>query len=478
VGASASHQEVVNNRGYTQADQSATPDGAPLSDTQRFSSGHEWDQSTAEEIHFAQTLNRPGETLSLQAQRSGQHEREHYGDTDLYELPAAPVGYDDLGLSLDLITTEASADYVLPLAHDSKLRAGYDFEEDDDRFDDTGDTIDPVTGVPIPNSSEISHFRYRQQIHTLYGSYETARGPWSLIAGVRIEDTFVRTLEADTGVTGSQHYLRVYPNLRLDRQVSADGTLTFSASRRINRPDPQALNPYVDHQDIYNLRQGNPNLLPEDIISLEAGYAWRRRGLDLASTAFLRLSRDAVTDVTTVVGPNVLLTTKANLPSSRSAGLETSAGGSLGPRISYAVTATTFYNEIDAGPLGGTGLRSTVGVNLKAHVDFKPTPRDTLQAAFSRSDRRLTPQGYIGAIDLANFGWRRQVTPRLALLVTLSDAFDGQTYSRHLVTPTLQDSYSRHQAGQILYGGAVYTFGGPSKSKAPNFDYGSQGSPG
>lgn len=411
-GVSASHQEVTDSRGYEQWDQSATPTGAPLSATENLSQGHEWDQNTAEEAHFTQVLNHPGETLSLQFQRSGQHEREHYALTDLSDFPAAAPTYGDLGLSIDLIVTEASADYVLPLSHQSKLRAGYDFEEDQNRFDDTGDTIDPVTGEPIPNPSEISHFRYRQDIHTAYGSYETVRGPWTLTSGVRIEDTLVRTYELATAVTGSQQYLRVYPNLHLERQVSDDGTVTFSASRRINRPDPQALNPFVDHQDIYNLRQGNPDLLPEDIVSFEAGYERQHRNLDLAATAFLRLSRDAVTDVTTVVGPETLLTTKENLPSSRSAGVETSASGHLGPRISYAVTATTFYNEIDARPLGGTGLLSTVGVNLKAHVDYKPTSQDTLQAAFSRSDRRLTPQGYIGAIDLVNFGYRRQVTSR------------------------------------------------------------------
>ena len=48
---------------------------------------------------------------------------------------------------------------------------------------------------------------------------------------------------------------------------------------RENRPDAEALNPFSDHQDIHNLRAGNPNLPPQDTLAWEAGYSQDAKGL-------------------------------------------------------------------------------------------------------------------------------------------------------------------------------------------------------
>jgi hypothetical protein len=56
-------------------------------------------------------------------------------------------------------------------------------------------------------------------------------------------------------------------------------------------------------------------------------------------------------------------------------------------------------------------------------------------------------------------------------VLTVSDLFDGQRLRRFETTPTLQDAYQRYQIGRIAYLGLVYSFGGPAKSKAGDFDY-------
>jgi hypothetical protein len=95
---------------------------------------------------------------------------------------------------------------------------------------------------------------------------------------------------------------------------------------------------------------------------------------------------------------------------------------------------------------------------------------DTAQISFTRSDKRLTPQGYVNAIDLVNVGFRHQIRASLSAVVTVSDIFNGQILHRFVDTPTLTDRFEREQMGRIAYIGVVYAFEAPKESKT-GFDY-------
>ena len=475
VGVSMSHRELKGKRFFDQYDQSTGVTG-PLTDILRRSDGHEWSVDSGESAHFEQKLWRPDETLSINFQRSRTAERERYAYTNTHTLPVAIPSFDDLHLSLDLVTTELSADYVLPMSGGRSLKLGYDFEDDNNRFDNRGDTIDPVTGLPVDNPNITNHFRYKQQINTVYGEYEDVLGPWDLQGGIRLEQTDARTLQITGNVPGGESYFRAYPSLHVDRSLGEAAKLSLSVSRRITRPDPEALNPFVDSQDTHNLRAGDAKLLPQDTWSYELGYNSSNKFLTYGLTAYYRFNRDSVTDVIQVVSSDVVLATKANLPKSRSGGLEFTASGKITPRLSYNLSGNLFYTEIDAAGLDATslgvaGLRSSTGINAKASLDYRPTDADTAQISFSRSDKRLTPQGSVSAIDLVNIGYKRQLSPALSAVFTVSDLFDGQKFRRLTTTADLRDAYQRYQIGQIAYVGLIYTFGAQKKTKASTFEY-------
>ena len=470
-----SHREQKGVRTFDQHDETGPPGGSPgaglSASTDRHSDGRDWSLDEGESLRFDQKLGRPGETLTVAFNRSVTREREAYAYRNLDLLVGGPPTFDDLHLSLDFIKTEASVDYVLPLPGARRLQLGYDFEDDVDRFDNRGDTIDPASGVPVDNPDITSHFRYGQRIHAAYGQLETPVLGWTLQTGLRLEQTDIRTLSITGGQAAAYGYFRAYPTLNLERRLSDDAKVSLAVSRRMDRPDPQVLNPFVDHQDIHNLRSGDPDLLPQDSWSYEAGYGSRFRSVTYGLTAYYRFNRDSITDVTRVVAPDVVLSTKANLAKSKAAGMEFAAGGRIVRDLAYSVSGNLFYGQIDAAALGYPGLRSTLGVNLKASLDWKPDKADTVQVSFSRTDRRLTPQGSVGAIDIVNLGWRRQLDPSLAAVLTLSDALNGQIQSRRIATPALTDAFQRHQLGQVIYGGLVYTFGAARKPKPGAFDY-------
>ncbi len=471
LSASFSHRELTGDRYFDQNDEGG-PQGAPVASiSDRHSDGHEWALDASEGLRFDQQLGLAGETLSLGLQRSATGERERYAYRNTFTLPAGPPTYDDLHLGLDLVKTEVSADYVRPLKGEGTVRAGYDLEDDRNAYDNFGHVQDPVTGQPVIDPNVTNHFRYRQQVNAFYGQAESPFGPWTVQAGVRLEATAASTYQITGGIAGGRHDFAAYPSLHLDRALGQDAKLTFSIARRVTRPDPEALNPFADHQDTHNLRAGNPNLLPQDTWAYEAGYTGGRGALSYGATAYYRFDRNSVTDIVQPVSDDVVLSTKTNLPQSRSAGLEFQANGKLGPMLSYGLSGNLFYAQIDARSLGQAGLASTVGINLKGNLDFRPTAADTAQISVSRNDTRLTPQGSIGAINLVNLGYKHQLRPDLALVATVTDLFDGQRQRRIIQTPVLYDNYLRHQLGRVALVGFTYTFGAGKKAKGSGFQY-------
>jgi hypothetical protein len=470
VGGVVSYSALDGHRFFIQRNTGGPPGAAIDIEQARLSDGYEWHMDASEEGHFEQRLRSPDESLRFSIQRSLTRERENYSYINTFALPAASPTFDDLHLGNDIIATEFAADYELH-RKDADLKLGYDYEHDENGFDNVGHTIDPMSRVRTIDPAVSNHFRYDQRIDALYGEYERPLGRWDLQAGLRAEAANVSFLLITGGMAGGRRDFGVYPSLHLDRASGARGKLSLGVSRRINRPDPEALNPFADHQDTHNLRAGNPNLLPQDTWKLDAGYTFADASFHWSATAFFRHDRNSFTSVEEPLGNGVVLITNENLPQSQSGGLDFSVGGKLGSKLSYELSGEAFYTQIDARTLGAAGLSSTVGLNLKASLDYRPTSLDLAQISLSHTGRRLTPQGSVAPIDLVNIGYKHQLRPDLAIVATVSDAFDGQKFRRFATAPGLTDHYLRYQVGHIAFAGLVYTFGGPSKGKATDFQY-------
>ena len=459
---SFSVRDRQGHRAFSQFDRSQLQNGTPATATDRFSVGHEKRLDSEQKLQFVQDLSHPDETLSIALRHSTLHKQIGYDFTNIYSLPPAPPTSDTLNFNHSLATTELSADYDLPLSRSADLKLGYDFEQDNSNFDDSGGNIDPVTGQLHQNPNITNQFTYRQGVHSAYGSYEVTHGLWNVLAGLRFEETLTSLAHSYGGI---------YPSLHLERQLSESSSLSLNADRRLTRPDPEALDPFVDHTDTQNLRAGNPNLLPEDTQSAELEYDRQSKRMSLTVTGYVHRNRNSFTELAQPVSGTVVLLTKANLATDRSEGLEFIANGHITSRWSYGLSANFFNRQIDATALGMPGLKSSMGVNFKSNLEYHPSVADAVQVAVSRSDKSLTPQGYIDPITLVNLGYRRALDPHWSAVFTIADLFNGQVLHRYVVTPTLTDNYRRTQIGRIAYVGVVYTFGAPSKDKGSEFEY-------
>jgi outer membrane receptor protein involved in Fe transport len=458
-------------RTYTQLNESSTPSGVLTSSSQRLSSGHDPETDYDERLGFTRKLGRAGGALDLSLHRSTSRQREHYDYTNDSFIPPAARYYNNLSFREDHETTELGVDYALPFSKARSLKLGYAFEQDDYRFANAGNNVDPVTGAQVPDPNITNDFKFRQQINAGYASYQASVGVWNWLAGLRAELTRTDARQLTDNVSNSGRYFRVYPSLHIDRSMSDQTTLSFGASARVTRPDPGNLNPYVDHEYTPNLRAGNANLRPQYTQSYEIGYGFEGGGLAYQLTGYYRRNRDSVTDVTEYLGNGFSLTTKTNLPKNDSAGLEITSNGHIVPKLAYSLSGNLFYSQIDSTALGVAGLKSTTGVNAKLKLDYRPTSDDSAQLIVTRTDKRLTPQGYVSAINIVNVGYKRQIKPDLTGIVTVSDLFNGQRFERFESTPTFTGDYLRTVRGRVLYVGLIYSFGSTKKEKEANFEY-------
>ena len=469
--ASLSRTGRAGHRTYTEENDALAADGSLLGSALRLSDGHDREVNVDSELGFTQVLSRPGETLELSLHRSASTETEHYDYTNLQLLPAAPTTYSNLGFHDEHDVTEGGADYVLPLGKGRTLKAGGSFEQDDFLYRSAGYDVDPASGGQVENPLLHDDFSYWRQIAALYATLQATHGAWSWLGGLRAEYARTEGRQLTQGAATATHALELFPSLHLERNLSEHSTFSISASRRVTRPDPDALDPYVDQEFTPNLRAGNPDLKPQYTRSFEVGYGYEGGAWTSSVAGYYRQNRDSATEVTRDLGGGVTLQTRTNLPRNDSAGVEFTASGHLLPRLAYSASGNAFYSEIDATALGTPGLRTTAGLNGKLKLDWRATATDSAQLTINRNDRRLTPQGYIGAVNVVNLGLRHQLRPTLTAVATLSDVFNTQRFERWSTTPTFSSHALRTWRGRVLWFGLVQAFGSSKKDKPPSFEY-------
>jgi outer membrane receptor protein involved in Fe transport len=455
----------------TFSEQNVSLTGSGPAQSVRDRPGREQEISNSAMLRYHHDTDGSGNGLTLLAQRSETWERQLFSITDSFAVPVAAPSFQDQSLYRDQVTREVSAEYVTILPAHAKLITGYNLQRDDNLFDNA-QTITAGAGaqqLPDPNFTNL--FRYGQTIHAFYGSYERPFGSWTLLAGLRLEQTSVQTNQVTSGQRGGYDYFRAFPNLHLSDNISPHQSITLSYGRRVIRPDPEDLNPYTYQQDAVTLRQGNPGLRPQEIQSFEAGWSYDKGGTSRSATLYLRDARNAFTITSTPINPTFVLITEQNLGKSLSGGLELAASGKLISGLDYNLSGNVFYNQIDAANLGFSGTRSAFGYEAKGALNWHLATKDTVQLNLATAGKRLTPQGYRRGYITLDMGFRHQLKPNLALTATLSDVFASRHDGLIVDSPALQEITLRRQSGRVFALGLSWSLSGAKKKAAEKFDY-------
>ncbi len=244
-------------------------------------------------LNYKKTFAKEDQELTAQFNSSYGNSNQHFtqqqfnaaGDTLTSALQSSNPGRDH-GMELVI-------DYVQPIAPNVKLETGAKAGmRDIQSASDVYGYAPPATDYKY-DSTQSNTLHYRRQVYAGYASLTFPVGKWLEVkSGLRYERTQTEADFSKAANTAVPGYNTFAPSLLFAHHFGDNQTLKLSYSRRIQRPNYQFLNPFINALDPKNISQGNPNLQPEIGDNAELGYSRNfEKGASLNVNLFYRGSR-------------------------------------------------------------------------------------------------------------------------------------------------------------------------------------------
>ncbi|GAB4038569.1 TonB-dependent receptor [Spirosoma gilvum] len=425
----------------------------------RLRQGPEWQREFDGTVFWEHGFKKEDHSLRMEINISKQQEQEDNHFNNVYTFPAPASTFDNTLIRQGEKQQQVTIDYVNPLSESSKLEAGYagTFRQQD--LDFYGETFVPERNVFVKDAIKTNRFLPNQSIHAFYGTYQKSYRAFSYTLGLRAEQTLFTGVLVNQDSSVRNDYFKIYPTLHFAYKLKT-GEVQLNYSRRVHRPDGDELNPFPEYQDPYNIRAGNPKLLPEIIHSVEMGYKWQNKVFSFVPSLYYRYKQNGFTPVTVALSDSVLLTTSQNLSNDKSAGLELIVSANTGRFFSANLSTNFFYNQINAANLGFVGNRSIFSMNTNFISTFTLTPTTSIQISANYRSARLTAQGKNYGSFLFNTGIRQDIFKKKASITfTASNLLNTLKQKTELDTPTLKQLALGQRDPRIIYLGISYRFG-------------------
>ena len=430
----------------------------------RFRYDSEFEKQTSVAAFFNHKFKKEDNELNIEFNNSISNEAEDNHYWNLYYLPVRPTALDNTLIKQADNENQLTIDYTLPINESSKLEAGYDGSFNKKDLDFYGEYYDTARRTFIKDIVKTNLFLYKESIQAIYATYQKSYKAFGYEAGLRGELVNIKGNLVTIDSLIKNNYFKLYPTLHVSYEIDDDNELQLNYSRRINRPDPDELNPFPEYRDPRNLRAGNPKLLPEIINSVEFGYKWQNKNYSFVPSIYYRYRTNGFTEVIKPINDSTLLTSSENLANDKSAGLELIFSAKVKKIFTGNVSGNIFYNQIDASNLGYTQAKSIISFSTNINTTFTVTKTSMLQLNANYRSARLTPQGKSYPRFVANIGMRQDMLKKkLALTFTISDIFASGKDKGDFNTIYLKQTSVGRRDVRIFYIGASLRFGKTKK---------------
>ena len=307
-----------------------------------------------------------------------------------------------------------------------------------------------------PNLTNI--FEYSQDVLGAYttGAYEG--DIWGVKAGLRVENTDLRTRLVNTNEKNRQNFTNLFPSLHTSYKLSQRVSLQAGYSRRIYRPRLWDLNPFFNIRNNFNIRAGNPNLLPEFTDSYEVGAIFIFEQITFNTNVYHRYTTDKVERVS-IFEDNVTLWTPQNIGTNKATGIE--ANFKYSPFDKITINGDANYNifrregqfndqnfDFDADQWTG---KMTMKYKVNKAIDAEVTGQ--------YESREITIQGRQAGNLFADVGLRYKIMKgRGVFNLSVRDVFASRIRQTTIDNDTFY-TFSRGQRGRFVAFGFSYGFG-------------------
>ncbi|MEO6667934.1 MAG: TonB-dependent receptor [Ferruginibacter sp.] len=145
----------------------------------------------------------------------------------------------------------------------------------------------------IPDSRN-NHFLYKENINAAYLNASKKFKKLDIQTGLRLENTNTKGVQSTDNSVVKRSYVSLFPSVFLSYTINPKNSLTVSASRRLQRPNYQDLNPFTFFLDSLSYRQGNPYLTPQFSYNYELTHSFSGK---LNSTLNYTKTTDVISNI-------------------------------------------------------------------------------------------------------------------------------------------------------------------------------------
>ncbi|MDA8819959.1 TonB-dependent receptor [Schleiferiaceae bacterium] len=353
-------------------------------------------------------------------------------------------------------------DFTKKWNKDRKFEAGAKIitREDLDAFNRTN--IDIYTGDTTYLLDSENEFLYGEDILAVYSNYGFKKGPWGFQLGLRAEQANISATQITQDSTFYNNYFQVYPSAFLTYEIAAGREINMSYSRRVQRPGGRQLNPFIDYSDPFNLRSGNPYLLPAFTGSYELGYTQiLKKGTTLTSNIYFRDRSNLITWYSEVDSNGVNLTTYQNLNSGEDVGLDINFRGRLGKKGGFfSLGGNYFYSQVSGDIRGRGWVNQGQGFSLNTVFSTPLWKNASVQIMGNYRSKRVMAQGIGRPFYFIGGGFKQGfLNDRLNLSINCRDIFNTMGWNYETSGPGFYSEGQFRWMNRVVECGLTYNFG-------------------
>ncbi len=213
-------------------------------------------------------------------------------------------------------------DYTRPILENNKLELGYQSLIARSKDENTVSEYNLQTGdydlIPEYGHTTL----YWDDVHAVYATFSGEAKKFGYMLGLRGEYTN-RKMELENENTDfTLNRFDYFPSIHFSYQLPNDHQVMASYSRRIERPRSYFLEPFITIVDAYNVRQGNPELLPEYIDSYDLSYQKKINNSFVSLDGYYRMTHNKIERVRSVYVDSIMMSTFENVGKDYSLGVE------------------------------------------------------------------------------------------------------------------------------------------------------------
>lgn len=315
--------------------------------------------------------------------------------------------------------TEVNVDFTQPFSNKMVLGVGSKFSTMNIISNSNVLSFNPADQSYSSDPSSSNSLKYDQKVYALYSELNM---PVKELFNVKFGGRYERT-EISSFFSNAQHqtppsgYNTFVPSLYFSKKIDEKQFVKLGYSKRIERPDYNELNPYVNTTDPKNLSTGNPYLQPEIGHRFELSYTYQlgKTG-SLMATLFYRYNVGDIQpfiryyptyNVGDSVYTNVSVSRRENIGTEKNTGINLFADLHFGTKLSVRSNVFLFQRYIiNTQDPGYNSSGFLYRVNANATYQFS----STLVAEFfgNFNSVRHQAQGIYPSFTTYSFALRKQ----------------------------------------------------------------------